>query len=304
MRSEPFVAASGQLTGQFGRYLILDGLGVGAVAEVYRARTPEGRKIALKILNESASLQPRIRQLLRNEYEIMNLLRLPGVIQAIDFGEVGTRLYLAMEMAEGQSLEVMLHPQKTLGESVAITLTKQIATTLHQIHARSIVHRDIKSGNVIITSDGRALLIDFGAAINRNKQVDNGSHAIFGTPAFLAPEQIRNSATVDGRADLYSLGVILYRMISGRKPFYGNRDELLEAQLHALPPPPSEFTHVSPALEALILRMLAKEPDQRYQTGVEVVDALDHVELTPYTPPPSIGKRLFGWLRNNGNNEG
>ena len=299
MRSEPYVVASGQLAGQFGRYLLTDSLGVGAVAEVYRARSPEGRMVALKILNESASLQPRIRQFLRNEYEIMTTLRMPGIVQAIDFGEVGNRPFLAMEIAEGQTLEEMLNRQKTLGESVAINLCKQLATTLNGIHERSIVHRDIKPGNIVITGDGRALLIDFGAAINRNKHVDDGKRAIFGTPAFLSPEQIRNSAAVDGRADLYSLGVIFYRMLSGRRPFYGERDELLEAHLHQPPPPPSEFTHVSPALEQVVLRMLAKESDARYQSGAEIVDALDHVELIPYVPPPSLGKRLFGWLRNN-----
>ena len=299
MRSEPYVVASGQLAGQFGRYLLTDSLGVGAVAEVYRARSPEGRMVALKILNESASLQPRIRQFLRNEYEIMTTLRMPGIVQAIDFGEVGNRPFLAMEIAEGQTLEEMLNRQKTLGESVAINLCKQLATTLNGIHERSIVHRDIKPGNIVITGDGRALLIDFGAAINRNKHVDDGKRAIFGTPAFLSPEHIRNSATVDGRADLYSLGVIFYRMLSGRRPFYGERDELLEAHLHQSPPPPSEFAHVSPALEQVVLRMLAKEPDARYQSGAEIVDALDHVELIPYVPPPSLGKRLFGWLRNN-----
>lgn len=299
MRSEPFVVADGQLVGQFGRYTIVDTLGAGAVAEVYRARSPEGRIVALKILNEGAAQQPRIRQFLRNEYEIMTTLRMPGIVQAIDYGEVGNRPYLAMEVAEGQNLEEMLNRQKTLGESVAINLIKQVANTLHNIHERSIVHRDIKPANIVITRDGRALLIDFGAAINRTKHVDDGKHSIFGTPSFLSPEQIRNSAAVDGRADLYSLAVILYRMISGRKPFYGGRDELLEAHLHEPPPPPSEFTHVSPALEKVILKMLAKDPAARYQTGAEFVDALDHVELIPYTPPPSIGKRLLGWLRSN-----
>lgn len=297
MRSEPYVMASGQLVGQFGRYTIVDNLGVGAVAEVYRARAPEGRFVALKVLNESAALQPRIRQLLRNEYEIMTMLRVPGVVQTIDYGEVGNRPYLAMEVAEGRNLEEMLLRQKTLGESVAMNLTKQIATTLHAIHERSIVHRDIKSGNVVVTHEGRALLIDFGAAINLNRHSDDGNRAIYGTPSFLAPEQIRNSSAVDGRADLYSLGVILYRMISGRKPFYGAREEILDAHLHQAPPPPSEFAHVSPALEHLIFRMLAKDPAERYQSGAEVVEALDHVELQPYVPPPTLGKRLFGWLR-------
>lgn len=100
---------------------------------------------------------------------------------------------------------------------------------------------------------------------------------------------------MDGRSDLYSLGVILYRMISGRKPFYGGRDELLQAHLHETPAPPSEFAHVSPALEQVILRMLAKEPADCYQTGAEFVDALDHVESVPPAPRHRVLANVF-WV--------
>jgi eukaryotic-like serine/threonine-protein kinase len=155
----------------------------------------------------------------------------------------------------------------------------------------------VKPANVMISQDGRALLFDFGAALNRNTPPPAEKEGIYGTPAYLAPEQILDSQTVDGRADLYSLGIILYRMVSGRKPFYGERSDLLDAHLHQAPPPPSEFAYVSPELEAVILKAIAKDPAQRFQTGAELAAALENAKLQPPPEHTALPKRLLQWLR-------
>jgi serine/threonine protein kinase len=281
---------------RFGPYQIERALGAGAVAVVYSA-TQDGRQVALKVLNPYAAGQPKIRQLFRNEYQLASRLRHPGVVQVFDAGEIDGHPYIAMSLVHGTTLEEYLAANPTLGETASIDIARQVALTLDYVHGQGIVHRDLKPGNILISRDGRALLFDFGTALNLNAPPPPGIEGIYGTPAFLAPEQIRDSAAIDGRADLYSLGVVLYRMVAGRKPFYGSRSEVLEAHLHQPPPPPSEFAYVSPELEATILKALAKEPADRYQTGQEFAEALEAVKLEPPPERVPIGQRILGWLR-------
>jgi serine/threonine-protein kinase len=202
-----------------------------------------------------------------------------------------------MALVEGMTLEEFLSKNRTLGETASVKIAKQVAQALDYVHQHGVIHRDLKPANILISQDGRALLFDFGAALNRNTPPLVAMDGIYGTPAFLAPEQIRDSQSVDGRADLYSLGVILYRMVSGRKPFYGGRDELLEAHLHQPPPPPSEFAYVSPELEAVILKAIRKDPTQRFQTGAEFAAALDEVELKPPPERVALPQRILQWIR-------
>jgi serine/threonine protein kinase len=280
---------------RFGRYQVEKVLGAGALAVVYRARLQDGRFVALKVLKPAASRQAKLRQLLRNEYELTARLHHPGLVEVFEAGEIDGHPYIAMALVQGPTLEEYLLRHKTLGETASIKIARQIALALDYIHEHGIIHRDLKPANILISNEGRALLFDFGAALNRKVPPQTKADGIYGTPAFLAPEQILDSQAVDGRADLYSLGVILYRMVSGERPFYGSRAELLEAQLHQTPPPPSEYAYVSPQFEALILKALAKDPAQRFQSGAELIAALDAVQLTP--PRTGIPQRIFGWLR-------
>jgi serine/threonine-protein kinase len=279
-----------------GGYQIEAVLGSGGVADVYRARTASGEQVVLKVLNRTAAAQAKIRLLFRQEYELVARLRHPGVVQMLGTGQIETYPYIAMPFVEGETLEAFLVKHPKLGEAASVDIGRQLATTLDYVHSQGIVHRDLKPGNVLLTQDGRALLFDFGTALNlRSGAIDEGG--IYGTPAFLAPEQVRNSATVDGRADLYSLGVLLYRMVSGRKPFYGGRSEVLEAHLHEPPPPPSEFAYVSPELEAVILKTLAKTPAERFQSGAELAAALMAVHLVDPPERVPLSRRLLQWLR-------
>lgn len=283
---------------QFGPYQIERPLGEGAMAIVYSARTQEGRQVALKVLNPLAGSQPQIRQHFHREYEMLFRLHHPGIIQVFDAGIINGHPYMAMDLVRGQTLEEFLTTHKAPGEAVALSIGKQIASTLDYIHQQGIVHRDVKPSNIFINQERRVILFDFGAALDIQAEVPTAEDGIYGTAAFLSPEQIENRSNLDGRADLYALGIILYRVLTGRKPFYGSRLEVIEAHLHQTPPKPSTFAYVSPSLEEVILKSLAKDPDDRYQTGAEFWQALDEVTVVPPPETPPLSQRLLRWLRN------
>jgi len=286
-----------RLLQRLGGYVIDTVLGQGAVAIVYRARSPQGKVVALKVLTDMAAAQPKIRLMFQNEYRITSRLKYPGVVQVSDSGMIDGHPYIAMDVVEGKTLQDFMGKDKGLGEAPSVNLVRQLANTLNYVHQQQIVHRDLKPANIFVTQDGRALLIDFGAALDLRNPPTEPASGIYGTPGFLAPEQIRNGNAVDGRADLYSLGVIFYRMVVGRRPFYGTREDVLEAHLSTPPPPPSDVGYVSPQLEVVLLKLLAKDPAARYQTGAELVTALDQVHLE--APPAGAPQRLLRWLLGN-----
>lgn len=277
-----------------GPYQIKATLGQGGAAVVYRAARPNNRPIALKVLHPKAAQTPQLRQMFQNEYKLLARLRHPGIIRTVDAGELDGYFFIALELIEGDNLDAFLRKQEKLGEDPAVEIARQLADALNYLHERGIVHRDIKPSNVMLTPRRRTILFDFGTALDLHDQHGNETDGVYGTPAFLPPEQVQGKMDIDGRADLYSLGILLYRMITGRKPFYGTRDEVLHAQIHETPPLPSEFTYISPDLEALILNAIAKDPAARFQSGEELVQALDKIELVP---KPDLTQRLLGWLR-------
>ncbi len=287
---------------RLGEYRLEAVLGQGAVAVVYRARSDGGRMVALKVLSRTAAAQVHIRNSFQREYRVLSRLSHRGIIRVYDAGEVNGLPYMALELLAGETLEELLTRSKTIGEVAAMDIVRQVANALDYLHGRGYVHRDVKPGNVMVTRDGRAILFDFGTVYDMNDLASNAP-GVYGTPPFLAPEQVlaetdpEHAPPLDGRADLYSLGVVLYRMVTGRKPFYGSRSEVLDAHLHQPPPRPSEFRWVSPALEAIILKALAKDPTDRYQSGAEFAQALTQIELTPEPPKPELPQRIFSWLK-------
>ncbi len=290
-------------TQQFGAYQIERKLGEGAVAAVYSARTQDGRQVALKVLTPAAASQPKIRALFRQEYQLLQRFRHPHIVPVYDFGDQDGRPYIVMGLVVGQTLEDFLSNNKVIGEVAALTIAQQIARALDTIHAQGIVHRDLKPSNILISQERRVLLFDFGTALDTSVPTVSEDDGIYGTPAFLAPEQIRNDGHVDGRVDLYALGIILYRMVSGRKPFYGSRMEVLDAHLSEEPAKPSTFAYVSPATEAVILKAIAKDPTDRYQNGAEFEAAMEAAKTAapPVVAPPadnsSIPRRILQWIR-------
>jgi serine/threonine protein kinase len=278
---------------QLGPFQLDAVLGIGATAAVYRARRSNGQVLALKVLHQEAMNDAPVRGAFQREARLLLRLRHPGIITALESGQFDGRFYLAQALVEGPTLDEFLNQNKKVGEQVTIDVGIQVATALHYLHEQNVIHRDIKPANILLQDRRRAILFDFGAALDCNIETAAPGE-IFGTPAFLAPEQAHGDVAIDGRADIYALGVTLYRMAAGRKPFYGSRLEVLEAQIYAQPPRPSEFGYVSPGLEAVILRALAKDPAARYQTGAEMAAVLDEARRAAPSEPP---RGIFGWLR-------
>lgn len=285
---------------QLGPYQIEKTLGQGAAATVYQARRADGASVALKVLHRAAGNDAALREAFQREARILLKLNHPGIVRALEAGQIDGHFYMALTLVNGETLEALLTRQKKLGEAPTIDIGVQVANALDYLHRRQIVHRDVKPGNILLDERSRAVLFDFGAAIDLSVEQPKPGE-VYGTPAFLAPEQARGDAIIDGRADIYALGVTLYRMVTGRKPFYGTRSEVLHAHLYTPPPRPSQFTYISPALENVILIALAKNPADRFQTGAEMASAL--LEARNQADEASAGnreisQRFLHWLRN------
>ncbi len=278
-----------------GQYRVLEPLGQGATSVVYRAQDLSGRQVALKTLNSMAASHPHMRSCFKIEYRTLAQLRHSGILRVFGAGEANGLLFMAMELIQGETLEQFLQRAHAISEIAAIDIAHQMAEALDYLHNRGHVHRDVKSSNILLEPGGRAVLFDFGTVYNSQQPTEN-AQGVYGTPAFLAPEQILEDKPIDGSADLYSLGVALYLMVAGRKPFYGSREEVLDAHLHQQPPPPSEFRWVSPELERVILKALAKRPAERYESGAAFAQALEEVEVEAEEPKPPLATRLNAWL--------
>ncbi|HXV42471.1 MAG TPA: serine/threonine-protein kinase, partial [Anaerolineae bacterium] len=263
-----------ELLGQtIGPYQIEAILGSGGMAVVYRARHIQGEIVALKVLFPPPGAAQEIGARFEREAQTAARLRHPAIARVLEAGQANGRAFMAMALIEGQTLADRLAHAGPLDEATAADIAWQIADALDYAHRQGIIHRDVKPSNILLAADGRALLTDFGVALALDDQTLTRTGHTVGTPAYMAPEQASGDP-VDGRADLYALGVVLYQMVTGRTPFRGNTPQVLHAHVYDPPPAPSSVAKVSPALEALILRALAKEPGQRFQSGAAMAQAL------------------------------
>jgi len=179
-----------------------------------------------------------------------------------------------MPLIEGQTLEDQLKKKQRLDELTATEICWQIADALNDAHLQDLIHRDVKPSNILLTTDGHAMLTDFGVAYALDAPALTQAGHIVGTPAYMAPEQAVQRKDLDGRADVYSLGVVLYRMVVGRLPFRGSTPEMLHAHVYESPPLPSSAAKVSHDVEAIILQAMEKEADKRFQNGREMAQEL------------------------------
>jgi serine/threonine-protein kinase len=275
------------------------------MAVVYRAVGPEAGAVALKVLFPPPGAETELRLRFEREARTAARLRHPGIVPVLDTGQADGYAYLAMPFIEGQTLAERLTELLPLGldEATAADIAWQVADALDYAHRQGIVHRDVKPSNILLTSGGRAMLADFGVAqALDDPALTRTGHAV-GTPAYMAPEQVSGDQAVDGRADLYALGVVLYQMVTGRTPFRGSTPHVLHAHLYEPPPPPSSVAQVSPAMEATIIRAMAKEVKERFQTGAAMAQVLANLEEQTGTqfqaiPPVKAPKARFQyrWL--------
>ena len=254
-----------------GRYKILKRLGSGGMATVYLAEDQElGRRIAIKILNAKHASDKQFVERFRREASSAAGLSHPNIVQIYDRGNAEGTYYIAMEVIEGRSLKELILERGPSPIPVAVNYARQILAALRFAHRNGVVHRDIKPHNVLVDDEGRVKVTDFGIArAGASEMTEAGS--IIGTAQYLSPEQARG-APVDDRSDLYSVGVLLYELLTGVAPYNGETPvEIAMKHLSAVPEPPStKRPEISPELDAVVLRSLAKNPEDRYQSSDEM----------------------------------
>jgi len=249
-------------------YNVVHIIGQGGQAQVFLAeREHDGLRVALKVLNRALRNDPVFLQRFVREYKLVASIHSPYVARIYDQGFSGDHPYIAMEFLPSGTLAARIREGLTTRASLRIA--SQIAQALEAIHSRGIVHRDVKPANILFRADGRPVLVDFGLA--RDMTV-NSTLTVAGqflaTPRYMSPEQCLGRA-VDARSDLYSLGAVLYEMITGRKIYDGaNSAEVIAMHVNAPPPQLADLLSVH---QPLLDRLLAKEPNERFQSAAEVV---------------------------------
>lgn len=278
-----------------GSYIVLDMLGAGGMGAVYKAKHQTmGRVVALKVIRpERLSSANAIRRF-RREIEAAAMVNHPNIVQAFDADETGGRLTLVMEYVDGTDLSKMLKEKGPLPIDSVLNYVLQAATGLEHAHEKGLVHRDIKPQNLLLTRDGVVKVLDLGLArqLEEDQSLLTREGVVVGTPDYVAPEQVLNSHNVDIRADIYSLGATLYVLLTGKVPFPGSSvaQKLLKQQKEEPPPVESHRPQIAPAIAAIVRRMMAKKPQDRFQTPAEVIRALKDPSafaVDPFAADPS-----------------
>ena len=277
---------------RLGPYEVLGQIGAGGMGEVYKARdTRLDRTVAIKVLPPAMLADGTARARLLREARLASQLNHPHICTVHDVGEADGYVYVAMELVEGQSLSAEL-AGGALSADQFLRFGSQIADALAHAHAHGVVHRDLKSANVVITPDGRVKVLDFGLAkrleeheldeVTRSRLSMTAPGVVVGTPAYMAPEQLRGDPA-DARSDIWALGVVLYEMAAGVRPFRGQTGFSLTSAVLKEAPPPLPTT-VPAEVGATIARCLEKEPGRRYQHAGEVRAALDATQAGTAAP--------------------
>src|SRR4051812_39314305 len=259
------------------RYEITGELGKGAMGRVYKAVDPTiGRTVALKTMRldvHGLDTDEMLRRF-KNEARLAGVLNHGNIVTIYDAGEENGLFYIAMEYIEGVTLHSVLNQRKTLPPEDIINISKQICAGLDHAHHHGVIHRDVKPANIMLEPDGTAKIMDFGIAKSGGGGVTSTGQ-VLGTPNYMAPEQVRGHV-LDGRTDLFSFGVMLYEMTTGEKPFAGtNVTTIIYKIIHEAPVPPRELdVTIHPGLDQVIMKALAKKPEERYQTGAELAREL------------------------------
>jgi serine/threonine protein kinase len=263
-----------------GRYEIMGELGRGAMGVVYKATDPViGRTVAVKTIKlseEGTGLsRPELLTRFQTEARAAGLLTHPNIVVVFDAGEEDGLYYITMELVEGKSLQAHLDGGQAFALPRVLRIMEQTCSALQFAHERNVVHRDIKPANIMLTADDTVKVTDFGTAkILQFGTMQQTAH-VMGTPSYMSPEQVKGRA-VDGRSDIFSLGVLLYEMVTGEKPFPGqNITTVIYKIVNEEPVPPRQINPtIHPGINAVVMKSLAKEPEARYQSCREMLEDL------------------------------
>ena len=261
-------------------YVLLERIGTGATAVVYKAQNIKNKTIvALKLIHKHLFSEPWFQERIKNEIEINKYLTHPNIVKLLDYDIEGDQPFLAFEFIEGKSLSQIIKEKKKLDLSETLNIWIQILEALDYAHQKNIIHRDLKPENILITNNKTVKITDFGVS-KRIDRTMNLTLDIVGTPYYMSPEQIKNQK-VDNRSDIYSLGVIVYQMLTGRLPFETSQNIYAVFKAHMFDNPLSANitfdNYIPPDIEKIIRKMIEKDPKKRYQYCYEIIQ-----ELTPY----------------------
>lgn len=324
--------ARGHTDGFFlGQYMIIERLGRGRMAGVFKAIHPLGQVVAIKVLPPSRAKDANTLARFQRETRLSQKLKHPNVVRSFQIGKMGDLNYLVMEYLEGETLDEVLQRRKRLPPAEAVRLIHQALTGLQHIHEQSLIHRDLKPSNLMLvpppapnepdtTLKATIKILDIGLAremfdesqVVRAERADlTAEGVLLGTPDYLAPEQARDPRTIDIRADIYSLGSVLYHTLTGQPPF-PDKNILSQMLRHATekPKPLKDFNPQIPdGLQQIVSWMLAKKPEDRYPTPERAAQALqmfllaDNVPARPLDDAPQM-RQYLDWLASNSEPEG
>ena len=278
------------------RYKIIEEIGRGGMGRVYKAKDKElGITVALKMIHPEYSAKPHIIERFKKETLLARSLTHENVIRIYDLGEVDKIKFISMSYIKGQNLKELILTSGTLSVETVISITKQICEALRVAHSKGIVHRDLKPQNILVDNNGRVFVTDFGVAKSVEVQEDSAPGIIIGTIQYISPEQAEGEKA-DLRSDLYSLGIIIYEMLTGEKPFKAETyTGYIQKHIHEKPKPPSKINPNIPSyLEKIILKCLEKDKHSRYQRAEEILHDLEEhkVATRPFVPRIRT-KKLF-----------
>lgn len=274
---------------RFGGYTIQEHLGKGGMGDVYKAvQSGLERTVALKILPALLARSQEFSERFFSEAYAISRLQHQNIVTIYDYGEENGQKFIAMQYIQGPTLSRLIHDEKRLDYSRVIAIAKQIGRGLKYAHQNEIVHRDIKSGNIMVEPGDKVYISDFGIAKVVDAPSITTTGMAMGTPEYMAPEQCEGGV-VDGQSDIYGLGCILFEMIAGKPPFLAETPlAVAYKQVHEIPPLLSKkVADVPPRLELIVAKCLKKSKEERYRNADELLRDLDgaHLDLAP--PPPS-----------------
>ena len=266
-----------------GRYELIEKIGDGGMAIVYKAKDRLLKRfIAVKILKPEFVQDIKFVENFRKESHAAASLSHPNIVSIYDVGQEGNINYIVMELVSGKTLNELIKEEAPMDYRKAADIAKHVSAGLSAAHKKGIVHRDVKPHNILMTEDGIAKITDFGIAkaVTNTTIVDSGKDNVMGSVHYFSPEQAKG-ANVDEKSDIYSLGIVLYEMLTGKVPFDGDNPVTIALmQINEPVTPPSVFNHnVPPGLERIVMKAVEKQPKDRFASADEMIEALDKMEV-------------------------